>query len=90
MNVFGSRSFNVEIISNGKVWRRNLEQLQPRYTADSLQEENDSDSDELSSDLANKPNNNSRADLDSDATVQTPKRWNRRHQPRTVYDYCLY
>ena len=87
VKIYGSRSFNVKILSNGKVWRRHLEQLRPRYTADSPQEENTSHSDELSSDLTNKPNNNSRADLDSDATVQTPRRSNRRRQPRTVYDY---
>ena len=85
--VFGSLSFNVKIISNGKVWRRHLEQLRPSYTADSPQEENISDSDELSSELTNKPNNNSRADLDSDATVQTPRCSNRRGQPQNVYDY---
>ena len=77
MKAFGSRSFNVKIISNGKVWRRHLEQLRPRYTAGSLQEENTSNSDELSSELTNKPHNNPRADLDSDATVQTPRRSNR-------------
>ena len=87
VKVYGSRSFNVKIISNGKVWRRHLEQLRPRYTADSSQEENTSDSDELLSDLTNKPNNNSEADLDSDAIVQTPRRSNRRRQPRTVDDY---
>ena len=43
--VFGSRSFIVKIISNGKVWRRHLEQLRPRYTADSPREENTSGSD---------------------------------------------
>ena len=84
---YGSCSFNVKIISNGKVWRRHLEQLRSHYTADSSQEENTSDSDELLSNLTNKPNNNSKADLGSDATVQTPRRCNRRRQPRTVYDY---
>ena len=78
VKVFGSRSFNDKIISNGKVWKRHLEQLPPRYTADPPQEENTSDSDALSRDLTNKPNNNSRADLDTDATVQTPRRSNRR------------
>ena len=54
------------------------------------QEENTSDSDGLVSDLTNKSNNNSTADLDSDATVQTPRRSNPRRQPRTVYDYRVY
>ena len=85
VKVYGSRSFNVKITSNGKVWRRHFEQLRPCYTADSPQKENTSDSDELLSDLTNKPNYNFRADLD--ATVQTPRRLNRRRQPRTVYDY---
>ena len=85
--VFGSRSFNVKIVSNGEVRRRHLEQLRPRYAADSPQEENTSDSDALSRDLTNIPNNNFRADLNTDAIFQTPRRSNRRCQPRTVYDY---
>ena len=84
VKVFKSRSFNVNIISNNKVWRRHLEQLRPRYTADSPQEENTSDTDALSRDLTNKPNNSSRADLDTDATVQAPRSSNRRRQPRAV------
>ena len=31
---FGSRSFNVKVLPKGPVWRRHLEQLQPRHTSD--------------------------------------------------------
>ena len=30
--VFGTRSFNVRITSNGAIWRRHIEQLRPRHT----------------------------------------------------------
>ena len=76
VKVFEGRSFNVKIILNGKVWRRHLEQLRPRYTADSPQEGNTSDSEALLRNLINKTNNNSRADLDTDATLQTSRRSN--------------
>ena len=69
VEVFGSRSFNVKIVLTGKVWSRHLEQLRPRYTAELAHEENTSDSDALSRYLTNKSNNNSRADLGTDANT---------------------
>ena len=75
--VFGNRSFNVKIVSNGEVWRRLLEQLRPRHTTDSPSEENTSGSEAFSRDLTDKQNINSRGVSDTDATVQTPRRSNR-------------
>lgn len=31
---YGSRSFNVRVLPKGPVWKRHLEQLQPRHTSE--------------------------------------------------------